>query len=264
MIAALRDGGEVDGAGAAGGFDTRNLDVGDALVVLAEEGGEEGSTLVIAERKTLPDLCASIKDGRYREQKARLLEQARLQGAAAVYIIEGYEGFGAGLRGAATRGGLHPAALQTCVCQMTFRDGIRVMFTRDVPDTAECLLALWRRAHKPSSFGPGASAGRATEEGSPAVSAVSTALLVHAKRGRNISPPLCFRMQLCQIPGVSEKIAGSIAAHWRTMAAFYARMGPLDVEARVRALMEVPLVGNKNARTIEGFMFVEGEGGEGG
>lgn len=252
----------------AGEWSARGLDVGDALVETTEgrppqtEGGPPGAPtpLMVVERKTLADLCASVKDGRYREQKARLLEYARVTGAAAVYVLEGYGGFGlggGGLRSAATRGGLHEAALQTCVWRMLFADGIRVLCTRDARDSAECLRALRARAHKL----PAQSAGDGPSEAQSAAAAAcvreqGSAMLIHAKRGRNITPPLCFRMQLCQIPGVSEKIAGGVAERWGTMASFYEHMGPLPRADRVKALVGVPLVGKKNAHRIEEFMFV--------
>lgn len=271
----------IEGVGERAAWSVRSLDVGDALITRVGGSGAQEcpppspssptssappasptspAPLVLVERKTLADLCASIKDGRYREQKARLLEQARATGAVAAYVLEGYDGFGGGLRTAALRSGLHEAVLQTCVCRMAFVDGIRVLCTRNVQDTAECLRALWSRAHRfpPSQSAVGGAAGEeeVARRASACVQEQSSAMLIHAKRGRNITPPLCFRMQLCQIPGVSEKIAGGVAARWGTMAAFYERMGPLTREDRVKALVGVPLVGKKNAQRIEEFMFV--------
>ena len=44
--------------------------------------------LLIIERKTLPDLLASIKDGRYREQKLRLINKQK-EHIQIYYLIEG-------------------------------------------------------------------------------------------------------------------------------------------------------------------------------
>ena len=55
---------------------TRRLPLGDVL--LPRSGA-------VVERKTLEDLAASIKDGRWREQRTRLLES----GAPVFYIVEG-------------------------------------------------------------------------------------------------------------------------------------------------------------------------------
>ena len=58
-----------------------NLDLGDFIFKYNEE------VLLIIERKTLEDLASSIKDGRYREQKARLIANYPL--SKIMYIIEG-------------------------------------------------------------------------------------------------------------------------------------------------------------------------------
>ena len=59
------------------------LDVGDFLIQNAA-----GAPLLVAERKSLADFAASNADGRYREQRARLMA-VRGGGAAVVYILEG-------------------------------------------------------------------------------------------------------------------------------------------------------------------------------
>ena len=47
-------------------FSIQQLDIGDIHVLY------KGILVVVIERKTIADLIASIKDGRYREQKLRL------------------------------------------------------------------------------------------------------------------------------------------------------------------------------------------------
>ena len=57
-----------------------NLDVGDIIIKKDEK------TVLIFERKSIPDLYSSINDGRYKEQKIRLLNNYPLKNI--VYIIE--------------------------------------------------------------------------------------------------------------------------------------------------------------------------------
>lgn len=81
-------------------YDSREPDVIKTLVRVAAPASEEralpagdfwltpsdsDSPLVIIERKTAADLLASIKDGRFREQRQRMLDS----GARVVYILEG-------------------------------------------------------------------------------------------------------------------------------------------------------------------------------
>jgi hypothetical protein len=67
---------------------TRNLPVGDIWIGLSGEDILPGGLII--ERKTVADLEASIKDGRYREQRLRLLTHCQETGARPLYIIEGH------------------------------------------------------------------------------------------------------------------------------------------------------------------------------
>ena len=58
-----------------------NLQIGDI------EFSKDGQVLLVVERKTIDDFSASIIDGRYREQKARLL--ATHPPSSILYIVEG-------------------------------------------------------------------------------------------------------------------------------------------------------------------------------
>ena len=66
------------------------LPLGD--LILHDPNLGQGRDIVIFERKTLNDLAASIRDGRYKEQSFRLIETAAATGFNThhiVYIIEG-------------------------------------------------------------------------------------------------------------------------------------------------------------------------------
>ena len=65
----------------------RALPVGDIWIGLSGEEVATGG--IVAERKTVADLEASILDGRYREQRTRLLTYCQQRGARPLYIIEG-------------------------------------------------------------------------------------------------------------------------------------------------------------------------------
>lgn len=65
-------------------FEIKQLDLGDILVVYNVNSLGETSTIII-ERKTFTDLQASLKDGRYHEQKSRYLS---LPKGSVIYILE--------------------------------------------------------------------------------------------------------------------------------------------------------------------------------
>ena len=69
---------------------SERLPLGDIILHDPRQGQQKD--IVIFERKTLADLAASIRDGRYKEQSFRLIETAAASGFHKhniVYIIEG-------------------------------------------------------------------------------------------------------------------------------------------------------------------------------
>jgi len=68
----------------------KNLDYGDIIIDVNESNNESepiNNHLMVIERKTLSDLSASLKDGRYKNQKNKLLTLVPTN--CLYYIIEG-------------------------------------------------------------------------------------------------------------------------------------------------------------------------------
>lgn len=219
----------------------------------------ESSTYdVIIERKTLADMCASIKDGRYREQKHRVLGhlmQQQDRRAHVFYVLEGVSSFES-LAQASAGAGLNPSTLHSCIFNMMIRDGIHVVFTKDVQDTACFVKELWLRRKKMDSENAQPNANAHSESRSRVdASACLISSSVHAKRGKNLTPATCYAMQLCQIPGVSEKTAQVISQRWPSMRAMFKEMEPLENADRVSLLTSLPAMGKKNAQRFLDHMF---------
>ena len=68
-------------------IETQNLDIGDIQIIYIDDNCMEHN-LVIIERKTYDDLSTSIKDGRYKEQKNRILNSVS-NNIRKVYLLEG-------------------------------------------------------------------------------------------------------------------------------------------------------------------------------
>jgi ERCC4-type nuclease len=93
---------------------------------------------VILERKTVADLEASILDGRYKEQRGRLLAYANEHRVAMGYVIEGP------LKGWSGR--LAETALRKHITRLLFHHRIPVLQTRNVEETlhmAELIEEQW-------------------------------------------------------------------------------------------------------------------------
>jgi ERCC4-type nuclease len=121
-----------------------NLALGDVQVRL-------GETVFVFERKTANDLESSIKDGRYREQKARVL--AAVPPARVAYFIEGRVARG-------------DKMLEGAITNMQFRDGVHVVLSANVEDTARWIDAFHRRAvESPLTYAQAPAAGSVPDAG---------------------------------------------------------------------------------------------------
>ena len=224
-------------------------EMGDAVTKQAQlnlgdvEINVDGVVRLVIERKTLADLAASVKDGRYREQKARLL--ANIDTERVVYVIEtaGFA-FDGQMRDV---GGLPASTLQGCVISMILRDGVRVVMTRDVQDTAAFIKRVADRlgrmiAAKPSNA---------------YANAACAATCVSARKRDNVDPSVCFRHQMSQIPGVSVTLAGTICEEFGSMRELFARLAHLPRSERIKTFASLSLIGPKIATRLDAYMFAE-------
>jgi ERCC4-type nuclease len=107
---------------------TEQLLVGDIWIGKGQEGG------IVIERKTTADFEASILDGRYREQRTRLLAYCSENKARPMYIIE------EGLNGRTRT--LQPQALQKMLNRLMLRYGVAVWLTESIEDTVRAIEIL--------------------------------------------------------------------------------------------------------------------------
>tara|TARA_B110001450_G_scaffold48844_1_gene45550 strand:- start:979 stop:1671 length:693 start_codon:yes stop_codon:yes gene_type:complete len=164
----------------------RRLDVGDVTI------SNEQRTLVL-ERKQWSDLAASICDGRFKEQKSRMIST---ENTLYMYVIEGSLGNWNG----SCRGMKHTcmwaALMKTCL-----RDGIPVFHTLTETDTASLCAYLYTQLLS-NGFDPlpgnGVVSGSASKR----------------KRDNLESPTDALRAMLCIIPGVSKAKANALVERW--------------------------------------------------
>jgi ERCC4-type nuclease len=163
------------------------LPVGDAWFQDAS-----GSVALIIERKTIKDLEASVLDGRYREQKGRLLAACAEKGAQPLYLLEGPY--------SSTTGRITAPALMKLVARLQFKYGIALMHTQTLAESVTLLTSLhdyW--LEDPSNFRRDMTPLKPTEG-------------IHVAKKANASEPLQFLIAcLMQCPGVSSRIAECIA-----------------------------------------------------
>lgn len=208
------------------------MDIGDIMIEYvkpAEEGLPPKTFCLYFERKTGADLAASVKDGRYREQKKRLLDASSFPHHV-TYIIE-----------KRTTCTLSKSVFDGVVINTMFRDGAHVMFTDNVKETASWIYTIAEKiASDPSKF--------LNENNDAYVSC----LKVKSRRIDNIDVNTCYLLQLGQIPGVSTKIAAEIVAIYPTM---YALLKEINEHPDpVKQISKIPLIGEKKAKMICSYM----------
>jgi ERCC4-type nuclease len=180
---------------------SERLPIGDIILYDPRQGQQKD--IVIFERKTLSDLAASIRDGRYKEQSFRLIETAAARGFNTHHIIYIIEGDLARYDERHTQ--ITKTALQSAIVSLLYYKGFSVIRTMNVGETADFILHF---ADKVTKEGPLFIADMTTT--ATAYSEVST-----KKEKRDyITRENIGEIMLAQVPGVSAKMASAILAKY--------------------------------------------------
>jgi len=176
-------------------FEPVTLDIGDIDIQ-----GIKGQRFLF-ERKTVEDLAASLRDGRFKEQKDRLLGVLQREPMTAIaYIIEGRLGFNLKrvIRGRVTVGSL-VSLLNTL--QLRYR--IPVVFTGGISETSIYIQCIMNRLCIEPDFCP-------VSDGSNAGCFEHTSLLPKIASNRKIDRNSILSSMFTAIPNVSHKISFAI------------------------------------------------------
>lgn len=173
-------------------FVSVNLELGDMDV-------EHGGMKWVFERKSISDLYSSIIDGRYHEQKQRLFGHYNRD--AVTYIIEGMNSWEHPWMHRGAVRGCTGEMLSSAIYNMQYRDGVHVVFTKDVKDTCHFLEGFVKRVSK-NKFDK--------NKGTPQQQQEYTPTTVKSKKKDNIDMRTCLSLQLSCIPGISLKTANKL------------------------------------------------------
>lgn len=171
-------------------FETRQLPVGDIWIgVDNDEKMTEGCLII--ERKTIRDFEASFLDGRYREQRGRILSFCQEHKAQPIYLLEG--------SWSSATGRLQKKAILKLINRLTLHYQIPILHTESIHETYELVLTLveqWKEDPK--------SLQRTNE-------LVKVSDGIHIQKKVNAMDHRQFGIScLAQCPGVSVKMAETI------------------------------------------------------
>ena len=257
---------------------SERLPLGDIILHDPIQGQGLGRDIVIFERKTLADLAASIRDGRYKEQSFRLIETAAATGFHThniVYIIEGDLA-----RYDERHSRITKTALQSAMVSLLYYKGFSVVRTINVGETAEFILNFADKVAKESADG---TKPTYDDEASSATTATPTAQAyseVSAKKEKRdyITRENIGEIMLAQVPGVSAKMAAAILAKYdgsiyeflgdlhRKIANYEESMSPEEMSGSPTGLVPVsiePMNKNKYKHVSECFKDVTVDGKRG-
>ena len=196
-------------------FYVKPLKIGDILILNNSEEIDINTctdeemyklVLIIFERKTCEDLLSSINDGRYREQKSRLLANFKLNQIC--YIIE--KDISQGLNKYRKNGRQIVIGALVNKC---FRDNIKIIKTSSIIETCDFLLNICKKVcSNPEFF----NTDSLTQVSSVNEDSTYSSNIKISKR-ENITPKTFGTLSLSIIPGISDKIANNIVEKYGSL-----------------------------------------------
>jgi len=209
-------------------FVTKALELGDILI-------EHPKRQILIERKTIADFHASITDGRYKNQKLRLLEWRNKADEGRKNIIYLFE---------EKHGDNKDRSYWGALVNMILRDNIGVIQCDDMVRTAQIITDIKKKLDE-DKFDELEGGGQ------------NISLEGYAK-GKFNTPKHCYLGQLSLIPGVSSAIAEKIAEKYPNMRTLLDRMDGMDLKelGNIR-ISEKRRLGDKLAEKIRTYIFQE-------
>ena len=222
------------------------LPIGD--IILQDDTGRD---IIIFERKTLYDLAASIRDGRYNEQSFRLNKE-NIHNHSIVYIIEGDIE-----RYIEKKGRVSKKTLISCMFSLLYYKGFSVFRTNSICETADVVVFFADKYYKTSLsdksrvfyyaegtkekekdkdkdkdkdkekqnqeenqiVSPSSVKGKAKSEddGSDDNEKYCAALKSHKEKNEYITPDNINIIMLTCVPGISSKVATQLMREYKTI-----------------------------------------------
>jgi ERCC4-type nuclease len=182
--------------------------------------------VVLIERKSLSDLLASIKDGRYEEQSYRLIHTGEYSPHNIIYMIEGML--------SQLRTPMEKRIVLSAITSLNHFKGFSVLRTCSLSETAEQIVWMAEKMEKdfqkgkrpaytispppiaPTSVDGGNNEKSNEENQSQPVAAENYCTVVKKVKKDNITTDNIGEIILCQIPGISSITAIAIMKQYGT------------------------------------------------
>jgi ERCC4-type nuclease len=184
-----------------------NLEHGDIIIY------HEDIPVFIFERKTLPDLKASINDGRYRNQKLKMLSM--YDRGIIYYIIEG-DTFRI------------EESLKGAIINTMLRDKIGIFKTKDINDTIQLIYDIIDRIQK-----------------DPQKYIITNTDIPQLQQSVGVRKESMFINMLCQIPHISLKTAKAISEKYSCFHDIHVDLDNKTYDEKLKSLKDILIVDTK-------------------
>jgi crossover junction endonuclease MUS81 len=190
----------------------KNMDLGDIQINYKNSD----KPFILIERKTMSDLIASINDGRYREQKKRLLESG-IPRDKLLYLLEGHSSDIPG----------HMKTLFGMIINTLYRDKIHILRLSNIDET---IYFIKRILEKVENNDPKIidcqintnlehdSNNKSEDNNTPVDVNLEYLSTIKLKKKDNLTSNNCSILQLAQIPGMSIQNAQIILNKYNSIA----------------------------------------------
>ena len=230
-----------------------NLQLGDIMI-------ESNDLKLIIERKTITDLASSIRDGRLREQKIRLIKNYNRKNI--IYIIEGNI--------TKNNNSIHfnkinKYTVYSSIINMLVRDNINIFMSSDIQNTIEFIEMLIKKMKKGTlkiiKYNKGDNEQQEKQEelyDQTRIKNISRS--IHIDKSKNITPHIIYKSQLCCIPGISITTADAIINKYPNLCIFMGSLSVLEDNDRIEVLKNIKTlksrkIGIKIATNINIYLF---------
>ncbi len=185
-------------------FQNKNLILEKDLLALGDILIKDDNNLLIIERKTINDLLASIKDGRYTEQSLRLSQNDECNNHNIIYLIEG---------NITSRNRDERKIIYSTITSINAFKGFSIMRTSNIDDTTEWLF------HMADKLCRGFKNNKILYSGGENTNKNYTEVIKSVKKD-NVTKENIGEIMLMQIPGISATLAKAVLSHFNNFQEF--------------------------------------------
>lgn len=215
---------------------TQSLEIGDILITY------EDIPIVVFERKTIDDLAASIRDGRYEEQSARL-KTLPIHPRNIFYIIEGNIDHYTPSK--YTKHIITKDTIYSAMFSIQYYKGFSLIRTQTLDETAHTIKIIQQKLMR--------------EHGKrePAETTTSPVLTIKTKKQDNITPDNIDIIFLSQIPSISATIAAALVEKYGTIFNVKEQISTLSEFTYLTSTKKSRHISKTNIQNLQRFLHME-------